>query len=252
MTKRNLRLVGLAREQLIRKFRDRRVTSNEPANAEIRRASAASLNIPDKFYPFDKHLDYEKILLRQGRKGRLGVENHFFKSHDGLVGATSQIGGKSYINFPSYNYSGLSGDTHASRLVAGERLVWRELNRAPGLTCGVGLPPVMGAVALGALDILDRDSVRVVRLRQVCGCFLEVARAAGVDTGYSQGYCVTPAIVGSSQKSVWRSIAPFAKGAISNRSFSRHLRKVRPACIFSISCKYAQQQTNTAIALLTD
>src|SRR5690625_5029497 len=77
----------------------------------------------------------------------LNLENPFFQCHDGLAGATTSIGGREVLNFASYNYLGLNGhpevnaaaeaavrqygtSASASRLVAGERPVHRELERA--------------------------------------------------------------------------------------------------------------------------
>lgn len=76
----------------------------------------------------------------------LKVENPFFRVHDGRAGARTEIDGRSLLNFGSYNYLGLNGhpevsaaakaavdhygvSASASRLVAGERPVHRELER---------------------------------------------------------------------------------------------------------------------------
>src|SRR5690349_1276993 len=40
----------------------------------------------------------------------LGLENPFFRPHEGVAGARSTIGGREYLNFASYNYLGLNGD----------------------------------------------------------------------------------------------------------------------------------------------
>ncbi len=441
MSKNNLGLVGLAKDQLIRKFRDRRGTAGESAGKEMPAIGSALFNVPEEFCRFDKYPDYEKILLQQAGARKLGVENPFFKSHDGLAGATSQIGGRTFINFSSYNYLGLSGDARvnqacrdalerygsspsASRLVAGERPVQRELetalaavygaedciafvsghatnvttiatlfgpkdlvvhdslshnsifegirlsgatrrafkhndpssletilaeirgnfervlivieglysmdgdipdlprfidvkNRykaflmvdeahalgvlgktgkglhehfdvpgdavdiwmgtlskslascggyiagskalveilkysAPGFVYSVGLPPVMAAAALASLNILEREPERVVRLQQMGQYFLNSARAAGVDTGYSQGYCVMPAIIGSSLKSVQRSSTLFAGGVNVQPIIYPAVEERAARLRFFISCQHTPQQIDTAIRLLTD
>ncbi len=92
-----------------------------------------------KVYKFiKKHRDIGKVF---------GVENPFYREHSGRQGATTSMGGKTFINFASYDYLGLNQDpsvgeaaktaielmgtsVSASRLVAGERSVHRELERA--------------------------------------------------------------------------------------------------------------------------
>lgn len=77
----------------------------------------------------------------------LGLENPFFRAHEGVAGGRTRIGGRDYINFASYNYLGLNGDPRvaaaakaaidrygvsasASRMVSGERPVHAALEAA--------------------------------------------------------------------------------------------------------------------------
>ncbi|MBL6076903.1 aminotransferase class I/II-fold pyridoxal phosphate-dependent enzyme [Belnapia sp. T18] len=77
----------------------------------------------------------------------LGIESPYFRPHDGVAGGRSSIGGRPYVNFASYNYAGLNGDSRvaaaakaaidrhgvsasASRLASGERPVHAELEAA--------------------------------------------------------------------------------------------------------------------------
>jgi 8-amino-7-oxononanoate synthase len=100
--------------------------------------------IPDAFTRFDRHPGYEKMLVPKAAADRFGLRNPFFVAHEGVAGAMTRIGGREYLNFSSYNYLGLSGhpdvnkaakdaidrygtSVSASRLVAGERPIQREL-----------------------------------------------------------------------------------------------------------------------------
>jgi 8-amino-7-oxononanoate synthase len=90
---------------------------------------------------------YQQVSLVRQMGETLRVQSPFFRVHEGAAGATTTIGGREYINFANYNYLGLSADpavtaqakhaidrygmsASASRMVAGERPVQRELERA--------------------------------------------------------------------------------------------------------------------------
>jgi len=145
MSKQNFGLVGNAKEQLVKRFLARR--DNQPEATGMLRSAPNFAQIPEKFCRFDKFPGYEKVAIPQAAARKLGIENPYFKTHEGVADATTMIGGKPYINFSSYNYLGLSGDARvnqaakdaidrygtsasASRLVAGERPIQRELEEA--------------------------------------------------------------------------------------------------------------------------
>lgn len=107
----------------------------------------APAEIPPRHYRFDQDPAYQQMQIISRGAQQLGVENPFFRVHDGNAGATTSIQNKTLINFASYNYLGLSGhpqvnqaaheaiecygtSVSASRLVAGERPVHRDLERA--------------------------------------------------------------------------------------------------------------------------
>ncbi len=90
---------------------------------------------------------YEELRLMRAAAEHLDLPTPYFKVHEGIAGAISCIGNRQYINFASYNYCGLNGDSRvqqaaaramaafgtsagASRLVAGERPLHGELERA--------------------------------------------------------------------------------------------------------------------------
>ncbi len=146
MTKQNFGLVGTAKDQLVKRFLARRDNQPEAVGGMLR-LTASNLVIPEKFCRFDKFPGYERIALPEAAARKLGIENPYFKVHQGAAGATALIDGKTYLNFSSYNYLGLAGDPRvnqaakdaidrygtsasASRLVAGERPIQRELEQA--------------------------------------------------------------------------------------------------------------------------
>lgn len=104
-------------------------------------------SIPDAFTRFDRFPGYERMLVPKAASERLGLANPFFRSHDGVAGATTLIDGREFINFSNYSYLGLAGhpavnraakeaidrygtSASASRLVAGERPIQRKLEEA--------------------------------------------------------------------------------------------------------------------------
>ena len=90
---------------------------------------------------------YRDIRMIEEAADYLGIGDPFFRVHQGIAGAETVIGDRSYTNFASYNYIGLNGDPRvaaaakaaidrygtsvsASRPVSGERPIHRELERA--------------------------------------------------------------------------------------------------------------------------
>ncbi len=102
--------------------------------------------IPEEYYQFAKYP--EVLQLKQGfavLKSK-GMANPFFNIHQRVTTDTTLIDGRELINFSSYNYIGTSGDpvvstaakaaidhfgtsVSASRLVSGEKMLHRELER---------------------------------------------------------------------------------------------------------------------------
>ena len=150
MTRRNPPgLTALVKDKLIQQALERRIqqATKPPPAAEAAPAVAEGTEIPEHFYRFHLHPGYRQLRIINDGAARLGIATPFFKLHEGVAGATSRIGGGSYLNFASYNYLGLSGHPHvsqaaknavdrygtsvsASRPVSGERPVHRELERA--------------------------------------------------------------------------------------------------------------------------
>src|SRR5579863_1379914 len=142
-------LTAQLKEKLIQQSLARRLrqSSETPAPARFLNEAAASLEIPEQYYRFAQHPGYQQLRIIADGAARLGIGSPFFKQHDGTAGARTQIGGREYLNFSSYNYLGMSGhpaiaaaakaaidrygtSVSASRPVSGERPVHRELERA--------------------------------------------------------------------------------------------------------------------------
>jgi len=146
-------LTAALKDKLIQRGLQRKLQSlptAPPASPVLR----AGDTIPEAHYRFALHPGYQQMRLMGEGAARLGVASPFFKVHDGIAGATTQIGGHTYLNYASYNYLDLSGDPYvaqaakdaidrygtsvsASRLVSGERPVHRELERALANLYGV-------------------------------------------------------------------------------------------------------------------
>ncbi|OIQ86549.1 8-amino-7-oxononanoate synthase [mine drainage metagenome] len=136
-------LAQLARGKLLERLRSAREDSAPRPHAAPRPAR----RVPEALCRFDTLPAYERLQVSQAAARRLGVDNPFFRLHDARAGATTRIGGREYINFSSYDYLGLNGhpriaaavheavvrygtSASASRLVAGERPIQRELEQA--------------------------------------------------------------------------------------------------------------------------
>jgi 8-amino-7-oxononanoate synthase len=90
---------------------------------------------------------YREIRMIEEAADYLGIADPFFRVHNGIAGAETVIGNRTYVNFASYNYIGLNGDPRvteaakaaidrygtsvsASRPVSGERPIHRDLEHA--------------------------------------------------------------------------------------------------------------------------
>jgi len=140
----------LIQQALERKLRQ--AAQDQSAAPPVPRKPTAA--IPEAFTRFDQHPGYRQLRIMNDGAARIGVRSPFFKLHEGVAGAETRIGGKTYINYASYNYLGMSGDpvvaqaakdaidqygtsVSASRLVSGERPIHRQLEQALAQLYGV-------------------------------------------------------------------------------------------------------------------
>lgn len=140
-------LTAQIKDKLIQQALERKLRQVEQqADMPLTKSTQAD-KIPEQHYRFHLHPGYQQLRIINDGAARMGIDNPFFKLHEGIAGATTKIGGRDYINYASYNYLGLSGDARvaeaakqaidqygtsvsASRPVSGERPIHRELERA--------------------------------------------------------------------------------------------------------------------------
>ena len=131
----NDRLDETSESALIGVLRERQSATGQNRMARINRRAPERVKLPKRF---DELPEYKKIIAQKAISDLAGVDNPFYRSHQGAAGATTRIDGRELINFASYDY--ISANTHpevlkaatdaisvygisasASRLVAGER-----------------------------------------------------------------------------------------------------------------------------------
>lgn len=137
---------GTGRGALIDQLRAREAARRKaaPAEAPSRPADGAPRSAA---FDFSSLPAFKQLSLQRAAAEVMGIDNPFFRAHDGLAAATTTIGGRTAINFASYNYLGLNGhpevtaaaksaidsfgiSVSASRVVAGERPFHAELEQA--------------------------------------------------------------------------------------------------------------------------
>lgn len=146
-------ITGPIKDRLIQQALERRARRAERDLEQAQDPDAArhdalpdAAAIPDEWCRFDLHPGYRQLRIVGDGAAELGIPNPYFRAHDGVAGATTAIGGRSFVNFSSYNYLGLSGhprvnaaakqaiddygtSVSASRLVSGERPIHRALEQ---------------------------------------------------------------------------------------------------------------------------
>lgn len=104
--------------------------------------------------PASEFPEFRLLQSRLEELERHGLENPYFRVHEGSTGSTAVVDGREVVNFANYNYLSLSGDARvnaavidavqrygtsvsASRVVSGERPIHRELEQELASFIGV-------------------------------------------------------------------------------------------------------------------
>lgn len=173
--------------------------------------------------------------------GVMGEHGRGIREHFGLAGRDVDI----WMGTLSKTLAGCGG------YIAGESALVEHLKfLAPGFLYSVGMPPSVAAASLAALQRMLALPQRVATLQARGRFFLEQARAAGIDTGHSQGLAVVPAILGSSVKATRLSAALFERGINVQPILYPAVPEKSARLRFFVSCLHTESQIEQTVEAL--
>lgn len=175
--------------------------------------------------------------------GVLGASGGGIREHFGVAASDVEL----WMGTLSKSLAGCGG------YIAGSRELVDFLKyTAPGFLYSVGITPQNAAASLAALRVLRAEPERVARLAHRARLFLDLARAAGLDTGASVGSSVIPVIVGDDMRCILLSEALFQRGiSVQPMLFPvapRHGARLR----FFITSEHTETEIRDAIAALSE
>jgi 8-amino-7-oxononanoate synthase len=171
-------------------------------------------------------------------KGGLGIQEHF-----GLTGGSVDI----WMGTLSKALASCGG------YIAGESALIEHLKcAAPGFVYSVGMAPATAAAALAALQLIRNEPWRAQALQQRGQTFLELARAAGIQTGSSAGVAVIPAITGSSLKAARLSEALYRRGINVQPIVYPAVQERAARLRFFVSSEHTESQIRSTIEALAE
>jgi 8-amino-7-oxononanoate synthase len=137
--------------------------------------------------------------------------------------------------------------------IAGDRALVEHLKlAAPGFLYSVGMAPPVTAAALAALQLLQAEPQRVQTLQARGALFLELARQAGIDTGFSQGLAVIPAITGSSIRAGRLADALFQRGINVQPILYPAVEEKAARLRFFVSATHTEEQIHHTVEVLAE
>lgn len=134
--------------------------------------------------------------------------------------------------------------------VAGSRDLVRYLKyTAPGFVYSVGLSPANTAAALAAIRRLENDPSIVRKCIANSSLFLELAKAAGLDTGTSNNTPVVPVIIGNSLVALKLSRRLHALGFNVQPILHPAVEEKASRLRFFITSEHGEEQIREAVAI---
>jgi 7-keto-8-aminopelargonate synthetase-like enzyme len=122
---------------------------------------------------------------------------------------------------------------------------------SPGFVYSVGITPSNAAAALAALRKLQAEPERVQRLHDRAARFLSLCRAAGLDTGASDGTPVVPVILGDSLRAARLSELLFRAGINVQPMVAPSVPEDQARLRFFIASTHTDEELEAAVNAVT-
>lgn len=200
-------------------------------------------DIPDLPRLIDIKVRHKALLMVDDAHslGVLGETGRGIREHFALSGTAVDI----WMGTLSKTLAGCGG------FIAGERALVEHLKyAAPGFVYSVGIAPPLAAASLEALCIMQEEPERVGQLKARAQQFLERAKSGGINTGFSDGRAIIPAIIGSSLKAAKISNQLFERGINVQPIIYPAVEERAARLRFFLSSMHSDTQVQTAIEAL--
>ncbi|MFE3544497.1 aminotransferase class I/II-fold pyridoxal phosphate-dependent enzyme [Nocardia sp. NPDC059177] len=122
----------------------------------------------------------------------------------------------------------------------------------PGFVYSVGMTPMNAAASAEAIRQLRADGTALERLRHNARLFLELARAAGIDTGDSHDTPIIPCIVGDSLQTMRLSNTLLTRGINVNPIIYPAVPEDFARLRFFITACHTEEQIRDSVAILAE
>lgn len=175
--------------------------------------------------------------------GVMGANGYGIREHFGLAGRDVDI----WMGTLSKTLAACGG------YIAGTRALVENLRHwAPGFLYSVGLAPPLAGAAMESLAKMRYEPQRVAILHERGRLFLDLAKAAGIDTGTSVGLSVIPAITGSSLRATRVSNALFERGINVQPVLYPAVPEKAARLRFFITCMHSEEQITDTVRELSE